>query len=88
MQVCSLIAGYHIRKHPDKAFQLIFGVMKIEGKFFAKLLFESWDFFSDTWVLVTDVVSNELVKDLVVVWLVCTSHARPLPACSWLKQAN
>ena len=48
-------------------------MLKTECKLAMKLLFEAWDFFSDTWILVNDVLpKNSLVADLVIPWLVCT----------------
>ena len=74
MQACILLVAYNIRKHPDKAWQLLASMLKTECKLAMKLLFEGWDFFSDSWILVHDVLGdNSLVSDLVVLWLVCTS---------------
>ena len=71
VQMCILLVVYHIRKRPGQAMQLVVSMLKTEVKLAMKLLFEGWDFFSDTWVLVSDVLpGNSLVSDLVALWLV------------------
>ena len=71
LQACILLIAHNIMKHPDKAWQLLASMLKTECKLAMKLLFEGWDFFSDTWVLANDVLrSNSSVSDLVVPWLV------------------
>ena len=59
-------------REAEKAMQLLISMLKIECKLAMKLLFEGWDFFSDTWILAHEVIGNDLVSDLVAVWLVCT----------------
>ena len=76
VQMCILLVVYHIRKRPDQAWQLLASMLKTECKLAMKLLFEGWDFFSDTWILVNDVLRKDsLVSDLVIPWLVmCTQQ--------------
>ena len=81
VQVCILLLGYNIKKRPDRAKELLASMLKTECKLAMKLLFEGWDFFSDTWILVHDVLSNDLVSDLLVPWLVCRSF--PALHVSW-----
>ena len=86
VQMCILLVVYHIRKRPGQAMQLVVSMLKTEVKLAMKLLFEGWDFFSDTWVLVNDVLpGNSLVSDLVALWLVLCTPSGPISYVTYAR---
>merc|ERR1712139_212033 len=69
-----------MRKHPQKAMKLFKSFMREEFKLAMNLLFEAWDFFTDSYILFVKVVNAEepcasKISDLVIPWLICYAIA-------------
>lgn len=93
--VCMLLFCYllfmfrRFRQNGGKISKLVVSVLSVEGLGVLSLLFESWDLFTDSYVLFVKVLKSsgpcaERITDLVMPWISCYAVASLASLVSWL----